>query len=190
MRKASSGEMTSTSMPMALARLTLRLQLFELVLRRSHAQAADMVEESQPAVKLDAVFPELHQGLRGGELRHQPGCVRGFSAGNFPFFTQDNIRPTQLCQMVGNICSDDPTPNDDNVCLIFHCYYPFDQFFSDRVNLIAITLNIFQPAREILANPFSQPPCPNVRPPIPKNHTLSSRSSPGWQPKAPIPHPT
>jgi hypothetical protein len=52
--------------------------------------------------------------------------MRGFPAGNFPFFAQDNIRPAQLCQMIGNIHSNDPPSHNDEARLIFHrSFLPF-----------------------------------------------------------------
>ena len=57
-----------------------------------------MIEEFQSTVQLDAVFTELHQGLRGCELCYETGRVSGLAAGDFTFLNQNNILPSHLRQ--------------------------------------------------------------------------------------------
>jgi len=106
----------------ALGPANTALELTQLLFARGQAQATDVVEQSQLAVHFDAVFAELHQGLRGSELSYQASCITGFATGDLAFFQNNHICPPQFCQMVGDAYPINATANDDDSGLIFHAW--------------------------------------------------------------------
>lgn len=106
------------------------LKFLELIGGGGNPQAAHMIEEPKPAVQFDAVLAKLHERLRCGKLGNQAGRVRGFAAGDLTFLEKYNVGPAKLCQVIGNIGSDDPAPHDDNLRLVFHLM--FDTFLQQH----------------------------------------------------------
>src|SRR5688572_22909115 len=79
-----------------------------------------MMEQSKLAVQLDTVHAEFQHRLRCGELSHQPGSMRRFSAGDLTFFQKDDVLAAQFGKMIRNIHPIDPPSDHHDLCLFLH----------------------------------------------------------------------
>ena len=71
----------------------------------------------QFAVELRGVFDQAgHVGM-AAQLPDKPGGMPGGAAAELALLEQNDIGPTQLCQMVGHRAADDTAADDDDACL-------------------------------------------------------------------------
>ena len=74
----------------------------------------------QTGIEFDAVFQHFCDVDGGTKLPDQAGRMEGGAAREFSLVHNDNVLPPHLRQMVGDTAARDPSPDDDNPCLIFH----------------------------------------------------------------------
>ena len=108
--------------PQRLCAADTAFEFEQLLLARSHAQTANVIEQPQLAVQLHAVHAEFEHGLRCGELCDQPRRMGRLAAGDLAFFDKDHILAPIFRKVICNLRPKNSTAYDDYFCLRFHVY--------------------------------------------------------------------
>ena len=106
----------------------LPLELLIALASRSQAQRPDLVPGridarllSKPSVQLDAVHHHPGQGHAGSELPDQPGGMECRTRGEVGPLDEDDVRPTELGEVVGDAGAAHTPTDDDRSCVVSHC---------------------------------------------------------------------